>query len=263
MADQHCKDVAYVSSVPVVGRPLSPSQWHGLAVLFDASEENELVHVWTEDPSEQDTGLRVEVLSDLPEPHASWQRIPTSRAFPFAAPYRGEWFGIRIRRHPAMLPDGMYLSTAFPGFSSFFGDVMTVQVRRGVAWRDDSPIYAEMLWSPGESAEHWSTHGFSNPATSAEWTRSRQVLKVAQLTVQAVGRPRGSRKGRVWDQQDYLDWYAEAGQAYASDCNRVTLKDLGEAMGVSADTVSGRLRDPAINLPWPPESYPEVWSPDA
>jgi hypothetical protein len=101
-----------------------------------------------------------------------------------------------------------------------------------------------------------------------EWERDVPRIKRAvralrmQMLKHGRGRPRGTRKGRLWTRQDYLDWYAEAGQTYANDGERLTLKDLGDAMGVSDDTAAQRLRDPKIDLPWPPDAFPDIWEPD-
>ncbi len=77
------------------------------------------------------------------------------------------------------------------------------------------------------------------------------------------GRRKGSIKGRRWVRAHYIAWYREAGQAYAGDGQPLTLKHLGEAMGVSADTARERLRHDDVNLPWPPETDLEAWDPDA
>ena len=44
------------------------------------------------------------------------------------------------------------------------------------------------------------------------------------------------------------------------DGERLTLRHLGEAMGVSTDTVARRLGE--VGLPWPPEAHSEAWDPD-
>jgi hypothetical protein len=67
------------------------------------------------------------------------------------------------------------------------------------------------------------------------------------------GRP---RKGRLWDRQDYIEWY----QSYVLDGERPTLRALGKDMGVSDDTAGKRVHE--AELPWPPEAHLEVWEPD-
>jgi hypothetical protein len=71
------------------------------------------------------------------------------------------------------------------------------------------------------------------------------------------GRPKGWRKGRVWDLQEIVDWY----HAYVDFGNEPpTLKTLGEDMGVSDDTAKRRVID--VGLRWPPHDHPALWDLD-
>ena len=156
-----------------------------------------------------------------------------------------------------------------PGSRVAIGEeVITVRLRCVRGWREGAATWAELTWTD-ELTEQGSMGGFSHPETidesaeQAEWRSARQALKFLQRhPLPTGGRPRGSYKGRRWSRDEYLDWYREASQAYARDGERLTLHHLGDAMGVSDDTASVRLRDPDVNLPWPPEAYPEVWDPD-
>jgi hypothetical protein len=127
------------------------------------------------------------------------------------------------------------------------------------------PLVAEQRWVPGENR----VHDFFRVTISANELPTADDLKAAQRAramlhklQPALKRSERPRKGRVWARQDYLDWYREAGQSYARDGERLTLRHLGEAMGVGEDTAGGRLREPEVGLPWPPEAHLEVWTPD-
>ena len=145
---------------------------------------------------------------------------------------------------------------------------LVVEPWRRYAFPHDTRLFAQVDWR-SEGQELASIHGGELDAgrsSDADYLRARAVqaalLRLRDVKLRRGGRRRGSLKGRVWTRRDCLDWYAEAGQAYANDSERVTLKDLGDAMGVSDDTARTRLRSPEINLPWPPDSFPESWDPD-
>jgi hypothetical protein len=96
--------------------------------------------------------------------------------------------------------------------------------------------------------------------TPTQLRKVQHILDAAGLKWKGGGRPLGSRKGRVWERQDYIDWYREASQAYAREDTALKLEHLGEAMGVSDDTARRRAHE--AGFPWPPEAYLDIWDPD-
>lgn len=143
-----------------------------------------------------------------------------------------------------------------------------IQIWRFWAHVSDAHAGAELRWSPAEGVskrlvlfEGWEA---LKPAEQdkAVLSAAGGMRAIQGFMRHAGGRPKGSRKGRVWRRRDYLEWYREAREAYARDGERLTLRHLGAAMGVSEDTASTRLRDPEVDLPWPPEAHPKVWEPD-
>jgi hypothetical protein len=84
-----------------------------------------------------------------------------------------------------------------------------------------------------------------------ETIRIKRALRdITGIKPNPGGRRKGSVKGRAWSRREILEWYSEASDAYARDRSMPRLKDLGQAMEVSEDTASTRVRD--ANLSWPP-----------
>jgi len=148
------------------------------------------------------------------------------------------------------------------------GEAITVQIWHVLAAATDVPAAAELRWSPTDGTsrrllllEEWEQLRAADQ-DKAVLSAARGMQAIRGLVRHGGGRPPGARKGRVWRRRDYLEWYREAGQGYARGGERLTLRDLGAAMGISDDTAGARLRNPEVNLPWPPEAYPEVWESD-
>jgi hypothetical protein len=71
---------------------------------------------------------------------------------------------------------------------------LIIQVWRGRAWRSDSPIYAELSWTP-KRGQIWQTGGYANPPTDEEWSAAKRGLALLDRTVRVGGgRPPGSKE---------------------------------------------------------------------
>jgi hypothetical protein len=211
-----------------------------------------------------------------PSPDAEWRPLAQELGIPDDVPWGqaavpGEayapnlsgyifwFFGVRYAAHAA--PAGPFVYVEPPGGGPRFAFIIQ-------AWQtlvmtgDGSPLVAEVRWHPerGTTAsirglEHGhDARGVERVRRGLAWLQDSDVLR-------GGGRPRGSKKGHQWTRQDFIDWYREARQSYATDGVRITQKIVGEELGgLSADTARNRLDD--VGLPWPPWSYPDVWDPD-
>ena len=231
--------------------PLTAEQWGDRAQQLSIRAGVSLCHAWLTGPA---GGLAGRMYTEILHPDGWIQEWATPAALPasfVSKPHiRNKLAGYRWERFGAVEPwpspdDPAYSRPPWPYFRANFriaadgsGRPLTVPLRELRGWFEDSTLYAEMIRTGGP-AEQWSTHGFGHPATDGEWREARRALDLLQLIQRSPGgRPAGSRKGRVWNRRDYLDWYREAGQGYARDGERLTLRHLGAAMGVSGDTAS-------------------------
>lgn len=130
-----------------------------------------------------------------------------------------------------------------------------------------APLVAQILWRPDfgrvmrKSFElevpEWDEKILTAKVVS-DAKRSMTFLHDLRRRYMGGGRPEGTKKGRRLTRLQFLEWYREASQGFANDGDRVTLSDLKAVLGVRSDTTAkNRLNE--VGLPWPPESFPDVW----
>jgi hypothetical protein len=227
--------------------------------------------VWTPEPIGQESIAWCAQRPDYPPPGevAMWVHrfgeTQTDRLHRRHAGWRMEFFGVHL--HPPeegdMVPRVLLATPRFLLSDDSDTPVISLIIHHGIAWREGSAVSTEMRFGRwGESwpddrwpGERWITSGFSWPTTDEEWNEARQGMKLLQHVASGQGgRQHGWRKGREWKRRMYLEWYESR-----LDDREPTLKDLGIATGVSADTARRRLGDLKPPLPWPPRKHPKSW----
>jgi len=118
-----------------------------------------------------------------------------------------------------------------------------------------SPVYAELLWLPGDKPRA-AIQGDVERASGPDLTKAKAGVGLLRHTglLHSLGRnlKRGRPpKGARWTAEQIIEWYEEAREDYISHGDVVTLRDFADAIGVrSLETARTRLRKE--RLTWPP-----------
>jgi hypothetical protein len=178
------------------------------------------------------------------------------------APTWAPWHGYRVRGF-GILPDPD-APPAGPEWTFVLPDpALRIQPWEIRVHPPGSMLFAELQWRPGYADARPVISGWKPGYRQSHLKAAEHGLELLfKLSPASGGRPRGTLKGQVWKREDYIAWWREAQFGYGLRENP-HLRDLGDAMGVSADTAGARLRNLKPPLHWPPRSFPDEWEPES